>query len=228
MNCEALSFTECDHFYVIVYACGLLVSVMIRFIRLTLFLIVLNVTSLAHARADDALIRILNGTQTLSARFVQLIYANNQVISRNSGFVLLQRPGKFLWHIETPSRQLLVADGQHIWFYDPQLHQATVKTQRAFDSNTPAFLLSSSGRALLKSFTVKKLNDYFQLYSKDKDALFHRIELVFKHDQLKQMRLFDNLGQRTVISFFAVHRNVHINPDAFYFKPPLNCEVVKQ
>lgn len=184
--------------------------------------------SLAHARSDDALIRILNGTHTLRARFVQLLYANNRVIARNSGLVLLQRPGKFLWQIETPSRQLLVADGQHIWFYDSQLHQATVQTQSTFDHNTPAFLLSSSGRTLLKAFTVQKLNDYFQLHPKDKDALFHRIDLVFRHDRLKQMRLFDNLGQRTVISFFTVHKNVQINPDAFHFKPPLNCEVVKQ
>jgi outer membrane lipoprotein carrier protein len=203
-----------------------------RFKALFLALLLVSVAGLTQASALDVLMQRLNSLQTVRADFVQtVIDGRGQIIQQTSGQMILQRPGRFRWQVKQPSRQLLVADGQHIWFYDIDLQQIMIQKQKTMGANSPAALLSDSTKNLANQFEVKQLanGQGFQLFPKDKDALFHSITLVFQVNQLREMRLFDKLGQQTVVDFSRFEKNPVLDLQTFHFILPKdkNIEIVK-
>lgn len=202
--------------------------------RLNVFLIfILIPLHFAYASsAPQELAKLLNRLQSLQANFTQTVMnGKGQILQKTSGQMILQRPGRFRWEVMQPSKQLLIADGKHIWFYDIGLQQVMIQKQQAMAANSPAALLSDSPKNLSKHFNIEYLMDVqgFYLISKDKNALFRVITLIFKQNQLLQMRLSDKLNQQTVIDFSQVKLNPAINAQTFHFTIPKdkNIEIVK-
>jgi outer membrane lipoprotein carrier protein len=199
---------------------------------LSLFFLLCCLSAQAATAALDGLMQQLNSLQSARANFVQTVLdGRGQIIQQTRGQMTLQRPGRFRWEVQQPSKQLLVADGQHIWFYDIDLRQIMIQKQQAMASNSPAALLSDSTKNLAKQFNVKQLanGQGFQLFPKDKNALFHSIILVFQSNQLREMRLLDKLGQQTTVDFLHFEKNPKLNAQDFHFVMPKNknIEVVK-
>ncbi|MFZ0219119.1 MAG: outer membrane lipoprotein chaperone LolA [Candidatus Aquirickettsiella sp.] len=195
-------------------------------LSLTLFLISTPVL------AEEQLTQLLNNLQTSQAKFTQsVINARGQVLQQASGKMSLQRPGHFRWEVTQPNRQLLIADGQQIWFYDIDLQQITIQKQKTAETDSPAALLSGSPKNLTQQFIIHPLMGIqgFTLFPKDKNALFQSITLIFQKDRLHEMRLIDKLGQQTVINFFQVALNPHLPSQTFHFIIPKdkNIEIVK-
>jgi hypothetical protein len=85
-------------------------------------------------------------TVTLEARFSQvLLEADSAHAQVSEGSFYLHRPQRFRWDYESPAPQLVVADGEHLWLYDPDLEQVTVRRLDDGLSSTPAMLLSGDG-----------------------------------------------------------------------------------
>ncbi len=203
-----------------------------RFKALGLALLLFSVAEVTQASALDVLTQRLNNLQSARADFVQtVIDGRGQIIQQNSGQMTLQRPGFFRWQVKQPSQQLLVADGQRIWFYDIDLQQVMIQKQQMMGANSPAALLSSSTKNLANQFYVKQLanGQGFKLFPKDKNALFHSIILVFQADQLREMRLFDKLGQQTAVDFSHFEKNPVLSLQTFHFMMPKdkNIQIVK-
>lgn len=186
----------------------------------------------SYAADSDELIRLLAHLQRARADFLETVTdAQGHIIQQTKGHMILQRPGRFRWEIQQPNRQLLVADGQHIWFYDVDLQQVVVQKQQAMVANSPAALLSDSTLHFTQQFRIKRLanNQEFQLIPKDENALFSSIILVFQGDRLYQMRLLDKLSQQTDIRFSHFIENPSLNAQSFRFVLPKNknIEIVK-
>ncbi|MDD4893010.1 MAG: outer membrane lipoprotein chaperone LolA, partial [Candidatus Rickettsiella isopodorum] len=108
--------------------------------------------------AGDQLSQLLNNLQTFRADFTQTVMnARGQVLQQVSGKMTIQRPGRFRWEVIRPSRQLLIADGQRIWFYDIDLQQITIQKQKSVDADSPAALLSDSPKNLTQQFIINPL-----------------------------------------------------------------------
>ncbi len=191
------------------------------------------------ASADDVasgqLAQLLTNLKSLQATFAQTVYdGNGNVLQQTSGAMSLQRPGKFRWQVQSPSKQLLIADGKQVWFYDPDLSQVTVQKQQSDNKSSPAMLLSGSTQELTQNFVVApaKVNDKsaqaFQLTPKQKSSLFQSVQLDFRSGQLRSMRLIDSLGQATVIRFTQVKNNPTLNPSLFRFVTPKGVDVVRE
>jgi outer membrane lipoprotein carrier protein len=184
------------------------------------------------ASASQELANLLNRLQSLQANFSQTVMdGRGQILQKTSGQMILQRPGRFRWEVMQPSKQLLIADGQRIWFYDIGLQQVMIQKQQTMAANSPAALLSDSPENLTKQFNVEFLMDVqgFYLIPKDQNALFRSITLIFQQNQLREMRLTDKLEQQTVIDFSQVKLNPSINAQTFHFVLPKdkNIEIVK-
>lgn len=182
--------------------------------------------------AADELTKQLAKLQSCRADFVQTVMnGRGQVLQRVSGRMILQRPGRFRWEVEQPNRQLLIADGQRIWFYDIDLRQITIQKQQLEGVNSPAALLSDTPRNLTEHFIVTPLIDIqgFRLVPKNKNVLFQSITLIFQHNQLREMRLIDKLGQQTVVNFSRMELNPSLVPSTFHFIVPTdkNIEIIK-
>ena len=152
----------------------------------------------------------LNKIHTISANFKQIVSANRREISHSSGTMVLSRPGRFRWQTLSPMKQLVLADGKHLWIYDVDLEQVTVKTQSL--NGSAALFRSSSDTTLNQDFKISTyiLNrkEYFELQAKSQKSNFQHMKLIFLNSKLNGIELFDQLGQRTIIKL----NNVNTNP----------------
>lgn len=107
---------------------------------LTLVLASTGAHAQASARAQfDA---FSGGIQGLSATFEQRVYdSDNTLRETSSGDVKLKAPRQFRWEYTKPFVQQLIADGDHIWIYEPDMEQVTVRQQSLEEHSSPLAML---------------------------------------------------------------------------------------
>ena len=182
--------------------------------------------------ASDTLQAKLNAIHTMSASFGQVVMAKKHEVSRSSGTMALFRPGRFRWQTKRPMEQLVIADGKHLWIYDVDLEQVTVKKQEKGLGGTAALFLSGYDNTLTRDFDVttyqKAENEYFDLHAKSNKENFQRMILVFVGSELHGIELFDQLGQHTSVTLSKIKNNPTLLPSLFVFKTPKGTDVVEQ
>ncbi len=188
---------------------------------------------LASAAATDALKVFLTQTQTVKARFAQMVIdKNGKQLQQAQGVMQFSRPGKFRWDYQKPYEQVIVGDGSKLWIFDKDLNQVTVrKLDRALGSS-PAALLSGSND-LERDFKLSNLGidkglDWLEALPKSRETVFERVRMGFGKSGLEAMELRDQFGQTTVITFADVERNPRIAADVFRFTPPQGADVISE
>ena len=115
--------------------------------RKLLILFLALAAGVAHAGAREQMDVFSNGVQGLAASFEQRVYdAGGALKETSSGTVQLQAPRQFRWEYLKPYPQLIVADGDHIWIYDPDMEQVNVRQQSLEEQNSPLALLIDVGQ----------------------------------------------------------------------------------
>ncbi|MFN9490324.1 MAG: outer membrane lipoprotein chaperone LolA [Betaproteobacteria bacterium] len=198
-----------------------------------LALLCLLAPAVAAASATEALKNFLGQTQTLRARFAQMVLDKNlKPLQQAQGVMQFSRPGKFRWDYQKPYEQVIVGDGSRLWIHDKDLNQVTVrKLDRALGA-TPAALLAGSNE-LERDFTLKNLGsdkglDWLEAVPKNRDTIFERIRMGFGKSGLEAMELRDQFGQVTVITFADVERNPKLPTELFRFTPPKGADVITE
>ena len=188
---------------------------------------------LAAAAATDELKTFLGQTQTLKARFAQMVLDRNlKTLQQAQGTMQFSRPGKFRWDYLKPYEQTIVGDGTRLWIYDKDLNQVTVrKLDRALGAS-PAALLAGSND-LERDFTLSDSGtqgglDWLDAVPKSKETVFERVRMGFGKSGLEAMELRDQFGQVTVITFADVERNPRIPAEVFRFTPPPGADVISE
>lgn len=187
----------------------------------------------AHA-ADSARARLdafAKGLSAVSAHFAQTVYdVNGQPADSTEGSLALSAPRQFRWETTRPYKQLIVADGMHVWIYDPELEQVTVRNQGVEESHSPLTVLTDLGQ-LDREFKVNEQGNrdgrlWLRLKSTAKDPQFEYADLGFGPAGLDRMVFKDTLGNRTEIRFSDWQRNPRLPADAFKFTPPKGTDVI--
>jgi outer membrane lipoprotein carrier protein len=194
------------------------------------FMMLLSANALAGARAQlTAFTKDLKG---LDAHFDQHVYdPNGRQSEASSGSVKLAAPRQFRWEYLKPSPQLIVADGDHIWIYDPELEQVTVRKQSLEEQGSPLSVLIDPTE-LDRQYKVSEggkadgLDWLVLLPKKGDEAPFQKARLGFGPAGLVRMELHDALGQKTVIGFSPWQRNPRFPAGVFKFTPPAGADVV--
>ena len=200
-----------------------------RILLILLFLL----PGLASAAATDALKVFLTQTQTVKARFAQMVLDKNlKPLQQAQGVMQFSRPGKFRWDYQKPYEQVIVGDGSKLWIYDKDLNQVTVrKLDRALGSS-PAALLSGSNDLerdyKLSNLGMDKGLDWLEALPKSRESVFERVRMGFGKSGLEAMELRDQFGQTTVITFADVERNPRIAADVFRFTPPQGADIISE
>ena len=201
--------------------------------RRVLLLLGVAITAVA-ARADDTapLIEYLNNLHSYSATFVQQRFdESGELLETAKGDCNIERPGRFRWNYRDPYQQVIVSDSSKLWIYDEDLAQVTVNQVSAGAPGTPAELLSAEFDVRAR-YSVAHLGplegyDWYRLHPKDAKSQFQEVELGFADQEIKAMRLKDNLGQTTLLHFEAVKRNAPMAQALFRFTPPAGVDVVE-
>lgn len=188
-----------------------------------------------HAYCDEVsnvLQAKLNAIRTMNASFSQVVKAKKHEVSRSSGTMALFRPGRFRWETKNPMEQLVIADGKHLWIYDVDLEQVTVKKQDQGVGGTAALFLSGYDDTVARDFDVTTYKEgskeYFDLHSKSNKANFQRVKLIFVGEMLNGIELYDQLGQHTDVNLSKIKQNPKLSPTLFKFKTPKGVDVVEQ
>jgi outer membrane lipoprotein carrier protein len=197
----------------------------------------------ATAARATPLDRYLDGLKTLRVEFTQqLVDARGREVQSAVGRMVIVRPGRFRWEIgpaqegaaaappEEAARQVLVADGRNLWFYDRDLEQVTVKPAASVLTATPAMLLSGTGD-LRESFDISSGGrsaglEWVVVKPKRPEAEFRFARLGFARGQLARMVLEDKLGQTATLDFARATRNGRVTPDEVAFVPPAGVDVI--
>lgn len=200
--------------------------------NLFLLLTALLFAAPAFAAPEDKLINFFDHLQSLQADFTQQVFAPGGKLQQTTkGQVTIQRPGKFRWDYSVPYEQHIVADGSKIWLYDVDLEQVTIKPQDSTMANTPASLLSGSGR-LQDQFDVlavmREGKDWFELVPKKSDSGFEALYLMLDKDMIRVMELKDSFGQFTRISFENEAINKTYPASTFHLDIPKGVDVIDE
>ena len=167
----------------------------------------------------------------LQGRFEQQVLDQGGTLKeQTSGSIALAVPRQLRWEYETPFPQLIVADGEHLFIYDPDLEQVTVRRQIEDEQQSPLLaLIDPEERA--RQFTLKSAGlhdglEWIELESKIEDAQIRTALLGIDGQTLSRMEFTDSLGQRTRIQFSEWLRNPSFEAGFFRFQVPANADVV--
>ena len=175
----------------------------------------------------------LKNLTSLHAQFEQQLFnETGKQLETSQGQMYIKRPNQFRWDYQKPYQQLIVADGENVWIYDPDLEQVTMKKLTRALGKTPALLLSSN-RPIEEDFFVNQLPakadiSRLELLPKDAQAQFDSIRLNLRGETLLGFELVDNLGQTTLITFKKIERNQKLEESLFIFTPPAGVDVVTE
>lgn len=210
--------------------------------RLLLLFLLINATAWAADSADTSvqqadtsvqqLTALLTASHTVQADFLQYtLDASGANIQESKGKIWLQRPHLFRWHAAPPFEQIIVADGELLWFYDPDLEQVIVQKYHAEMATTPMALLSGAVESLASSFDVHAYTDefgsHFVLKPLARGSLLEILTLSFKDERISQISIEDSLGQKTLIQFQDSVFNQPIDPQQFKFSVPAGVDVIR-
>ena len=141
---------------------------------------------------------------SLRAAFQQSVLTEElELIDESQGELWLSRPGRFRWNYGIPLEQVVVADGEKLWIYDPGLEQAVLRNQGSALGDTPAGLLAGD-TSPRDSYLVESLGnqggiDWVSVFPKEVDAAFSQIQFGFEADTLRLVQMLDPLQQITRI-----------------------------
>jgi len=160
------------------------------------------------------------------------IAAEGDARPAQSGTFAFARPGRFRWATEQPYEQLVVADGSHVFQYDPDLAQVTVRPLNDAIGASPAAILFGSG-ALEENFDVTELPqsedglDWLRAVPHASDAGFSQVDMGLRDNLPVRIELLDSFGQTTRITLAEVTPAASLPAETFHFTPPDDVDVVR-
>ena len=213
------------------------------FIRPALLLAFLFFNALAvGAQSQSELDRMINGLQskynkisTLSADFAQVHTSRDQRERRESGRLLLKKPGRMKWDYVAPEEKHFISDGKWLYEYIPAEKTVTRSSiKETGDMRAPfAFLL---GQGKLRSefrriefsdeSPVKAGNKVLRMlprHLQDFDEL--RVEFDPDTFQIERLSLIEPDRDRSDFIFSNMKENVPAPSAEFAFKAPPGVEV---
>lgn len=191
--------------------------------------------------SEDAskLAKILAETLTYHALFEQSVYRENSSTPEiTKGEFIIQRPNHFRWQTNEPFEQSIIADGDNLWTYDPELEQATIQDQQAVLADSPLLLLTSSVESLVEAFDIVQVNNGKGEMEKDdvkqllfsltprQNSLFESVHILIENDHIKEFFLLDTLGGRSGVVFNEIKLNQKIDMKSFIFVPPEGIDLI--
>jgi outer membrane lipoprotein carrier protein len=146
------------------------------------------------------------------------------------GTLALKAPRQFRWDTAAPFKQTIIADGDKVWVYDPDLEQVSVRPQGTEEAHSPLTVLTDLSQ-LDHDFTASEQGEHdgltwLRLKSKDKEPQFEYADLGFDAGSLVRMAFKDTLGNSTEIRFSGWQRNAKLAGDTFKFTPPKGVDVI--
>ena len=216
---------------------GTVVFSLLRVKKIVLRLAIAWVATLglvAHGDEDtnqfqDALAEKLLAIETFQAAFTQVSITQNGVTEvSQSGRILFDRDGKFLWEVIDPYEQHILVTGDTMQVFDPDLEQLTISAFDAASSATFASLILTSSTEVLEDYEIEFEDNQYTLSPKEKGQNFVRLNIIFEHDTLSSIEILDHFNTINQFKFTKVSTNLPLASEKFTLEVPEGTEIVDQ
>ena len=211
-----------------------------------------NHTLISNSLSDSSLLQneldaLINGLQLkysrmygIAANFIQVYSGADGRTIKESGQVILKRPGKARWEYASPEKKLFISDGKNIYFYvvgEPQASKSSIKASA--DPQIPFLFLLGRGN-LRKDFSrIEILNDERAIDSGNKvlrlvprrapeDFKKLLVEVNPATFQVRRMVLFERNGTRMEFLLQNIQENFSAPDTLFRFVPPAGVKINSQ
>jgi len=195
--------------------------------------------SAAEKNAAEPIVDSLQKNYDATADFVADFRQETEVKTLNrtlktSGKLSFKRPGKMLWRYEEPKGQFVLADGKHLYFYQPDQNQVIKSPlKNAFRGDIPLSFLLGLGN-LKKDFnaTLKTADDaqyVLRLEPKSEAGGYSEILLgVGKASpDILWASVRDAANNLTTLRFSGMRKGVGLKDDLFQVQIPNGADVVE-
>ena len=174
---------------------------------------------------DDLLDRLQDVVQ-LQGSFTQQQYdQDGQVVLTSSGQFKLLRPGYFLWEIQSPDSQLVLADPDYLWHHDRDLETVTRRPVTG-EQMAPLQVLGGDENLLRERFVITVPEPgRFLLVPSAGNPGFRQLTLVFGEAGLRAMEIVDQLDQRVEVQLSQLDQETALVPTDFTFTPPPDADL---
>lgn len=171
-----------------------------------------------------------------SVRFLQTSTLKAMQISDTaSGSIFVKRPGMMRWEYESPSPQLIIADGKDLWIYRPEDKQVMHGAAPEFFSGGKGANFLSDITRIRKDFDVSlespdsEGNPRVRMIPKKKtqDVAAIQLTLSGKTYEIFNLVTLNAFGDQTRFELADYKFNENFSPGLFQFVPPQGTEVLK-
>ncbi|KII79709.1 outer membrane lipoprotein chaperone LolA [Vibrio renipiscarius] len=171
----------------------------------------------------------LQKTDGFSADFAQqVISPEGDVVMEGQGDVEIARPSLFRWTTTLPDENVLVSDGETLWYYSPFIEQVSIYWQEQATEQTPFVLLTRNRASDWDNYNVSQQGDLFTLTPTALDSNQGQFKLeIDAKGAVKGFRVIEQDGQTSQFSFTNIDLNKP-NADRFTFAIPQGVEVDDQ
>lgn len=204
---------------------------------LIIFIVMISFAQ-AEVKSNSTLNQFYDRIQSMQADFEQVVSdSHGNIIEVSKGVLIFSRPDKFIFEYSSPAEQKYISNSKTLWIYDVELEQVSIKSLEAGLGDSPALLLSSNSNVYQYYYvndiklisavqTKQKVLHWVQLKAKKQDTTFDRVLLGFEQHKLKKMKMYDNFGQVTVLSFSNLQINKPFSNRQFNFVVPEGVDVI--
>jgi outer membrane lipoprotein carrier protein len=193
----------------------------------------------AESRSADQIVESLQKNYDATVDFVADFRQETQVKTLNRtlkawGKLSFKRPGKMLWRYEEPKGQFVLADGKHLYFYQPEQNQV-IKTplKNAFRSDIPLSFLLGIGN-LKRDFTATLKgteDDHYVLRLEPKGEAGGFSEVLVgvsrSTSDIVWVSVRDAVGNVTTLRFSNMRKGVGVQESLFRLEVPGGADIVE-
>jgi outer membrane lipoprotein carrier protein len=176
--------------------------------------------------------RHYNTLKSLRVNFVQS-YDGLGMQRKESGSLILKKPGRMRWNYSQPVGKLFLLDGRYAYFYAPGQAQATRMPAKELDDlRSPLrFLLGHTQlEKELDDLTITPAGDSRYLLSgipKGMEKRISRLALEVSADGIiHAMKIEEQDGAITQFSFSEEEDNIPASDQEFVFTPPSGVKII--
>jgi outer membrane lipoprotein carrier protein len=193
----------------------------------------------ADPKSADQIVDALQKNYDATVDFVADFQQETEVktLNRNLkawGKLSFKRPGKMLWRYEEPKAQIVLADGSHLYFFQPEQNQVIKSPlKNAFRSDIPLSFLLGLGN-LKKDFnaalkTTEDTQHILRLEPKGEAGGFSEILLGVSRSSadILWVSIRDAANNLTSLRFSNMKKRVGLQDSLFRIKIPEGVDIVE-
>lgn len=191
-----------------------------------------GVPATAWAGPVETLREFVQTVRSGQGRFTQTVTSPDGKRRKVSqGVFEFQRPNRFRFVYAKPFEQTIVADGQKVWMYDPDLNQVSVRRLSQALGATPAALLAGGNLDQDFELSAQPARDgleWAQATPRQRDGTIQTMRVGFRGKELAALEILDHFGQRSLLQFPDFKAQAVVPQEQFRFTPPPGADLIEQ